>query len=483
MGILDNTNVFILPIKESILVIERLPLPHTKRRNVRYICNNCSGDTEMYPNVFFEGNLYNIKQGYLPCGCGSRFRGDDRQKLLRVNRLLCEKGSTLKAVEILYDTDEFLLECKVCSSDKELYPTLRATYSLLKQGVFPCGCSDCPQWTEEQNKIRIRRECLLRDYKLLGWVGDYTGNTTKLHLKDCSTGEEWKTNNIVGFLGGADNIKYKGHKISKSKTKPDEYFHRLVAKHSNGKNMEVVSIKREGKHTYINYRCKVCSNDKYTRAGLCSGVFSLSSDKLSRETVPCRCTGNYRWTKEQRELHIKDLLLEDRAVFLGWSEYYVTCDDFFTWKCSCGVINSTSVDKFVYCGTRCVSCCNRGFNPTIPANCYIVRWFDQKHTYLKNGITNREVLKRIKSQSNKSPLSYKILYVFHNESGKLIADCEKYIKDTLDNGVCPKELLPDGYTETYYDTEENLSFMLSYLNKELGQPIYDFTKGETNEQN
>lgn len=53
------------------------------------------------------------------------------------------------------------------------------------------------------------------------------------------------------------------------------------------------------------------------------------------------------------------------------------------------------------------------------------------------------------------------------DDGKLVADAETHIKTHLNNGVCPKELLPDGYTETYEDTPENLEYMVNYLKETL----------------
>ncbi|QXN60097.1 hypothetical protein KUA24_30 [Vibrio phage HNL01] len=107
------------------------------------------------------------------------------------------------------------------------------------------------------------------------------------------------------------------------------------------------------------------------------------------------------------------------------------------------------------------------FNRAKPANLYVVRWYNDNHSYLKFGITNREVLARVKDQSRNSPLNYEILHTFHHPSGQAVFDCEKIIKQSNVTSVCPKEYLPDGYTETVEDTPDILESILHIANKNL----------------
>jgi hypothetical protein len=156
------------------------------------------------------------------------------------------------------------------------------------------------------------------------------------------------------------------------------------------------------------------------------------------------------------------------------------------WVYVCGGCKQTftSSGSSLKMGKMSCNCNGRvyGFSKSREAYCYIVRWGNEKESYLKNGITNRDVWSRITDQARCAKLSYEILYAFYNESGSIISDCEKYIKANLERCVCDKELLPDGYTETYHDTEENLNSMLNYLTKELGEPVYNYKKEKQKEQ-
>lgn len=108
-----------------------------------------------------------------------------------------------------------------------------------------------------------------------------------------------------------------------------------------------------------------------------------------------------------------------------------------------------------------------GYNKTKPANLYLVRWYGYGNSYLKVGITNQDVTDRVTQQYRKARLDYEIIHTFYNESGQSVWDCEKLIKQSVQTSVCPKELLPDGYTETTNDTPEVLQNMLDIIKENL----------------
>lgn len=134
------------------------------------------------------------------------------------------------------------------------------------------------------------------------------------------------------------------------------------------------------------------------------------------------------------------------------------------WKVTCGRCKSTyeCFTGGLTKGQKGCSCQDKGaFNKCKPANFYIVRWYGYGESYLKFGITNREVIDRVKEQDKRSKhLDYEILYTFYNDSGQVVWDCEKYLIDTMNTKICPKHWLPDGYTETVEDNVENLNYIL-----------------------
>lgn len=141
------------------------------------------------------------------------------------------------------------------------------------------------------------------------------------------------------------------------------------------------------------------------------------------------------------------------------------------WKVSCGCCK-VSYEMFTGNLNRGqVGCCCKvdgGFKVELPSYIYIVRWYGYCESYLKFGITNREIMDRISEQDTESKhLDYEILHTFYHESGQAVWDCEKLIKQSVQTSVCPKELLPDGYTETTNDTPEVLQQMLNIIEDNL----------------
>jgi hypothetical protein len=89
-----------------------------------------------------------------------------------------------------------------------------------------------------------------------------------------------------------------------------------------------------------------------------------------------------------------------------------------------------------------------GFNMSKPANLYLVHWSGLGRNYLKFGITNRVVMERVAEQARRSDLDWELVNVYHYNSGVDAFNLEQKIKNTFDCGICPKELLPDGFSET-----------------------------------
>lgn len=136
-----------------------------------------------------------------------------------------------------------------------------------------------------------------------------------------------------------------------------------------------------------------------------------------------------------------------------WEVYCTICKNYYSARQNCLIKGKTICD----CPTF------SGFNKSKPANFYLVRWYDSEKSYLKFGITNREVTVRVSEQKSVSKLNYEIIYTIHHESGKTVLGCENTLKRSLEIGVCPKELLPDGYTETVVDSPENISKILNHV--------------------
>lgn len=167
------------------------------------------------------------------------------------------------------------------------------------------------------------------------------------------------------------------------------------------------------------------------------------------------------------EAKIKETLKKEGGVFLKFPDGYKNNRSKFEWVCSEGHSCISEYSNFISLGRRCYDCNSSGFNSKLSGWIYIVRWAGKHCSYLKVGVTNSKVIDRIKAQKSKTELDYEILHTFHHDSGQAVWDCEKLIKQSVQTSVCPKELLPDGYTETTNDTPEVLAQMLNIIKENL----------------
>ena len=217
---------------------------------------------------------------------------------------------------------------------------------------------------------------------------------------------------------------------------------------------------KSGRMHYWYYTCPDCSKDEYSAMGISSGVFETTQKGLTKGLISCRCSKSYRWTREELEYKIKKLIKQEgHTEFLGWDNNNNTPRSRVLWICSNGHHCSTRVKGFINMGTRCSTCAQRGFSKHKAGTFYLVRWFGFGNSYLKYGITNRQYTKRIGAQKGTTKLEYEVLSVYFHEDGHIVSDVENKIKSLFTESACPKDLLPDGYTETVEDTLENISII------------------------
>lgn len=127
---------------------------------------------------------------------------------------------------------------------------------------------------------------------------------------------------------------------------PDTIFVRNETKRDN-----------RGCYPFWEYLCPVCSQDQFTKAGLCSGVFTGSLTHLKKGRVSCRCSKSVRWKKEHIEFQISQLLIkESHCIDFSWVTPYNNKKSKFHWSCIQGHSCTTSVTKFLNGKQRCDSC-------------------------------------------------------------------------------------------------------------------------------
>lgn len=269
------------------------------------------------------------------------------------------ESGILTVVDILPKDDpkrdfKCLVKCSICHEDEELFPELlKIDKGDLKRGGVPCGCAKNRRWTKEQYEVKVKRRCDEFGYSFVGFC-EWKGTNTKLILT-CPEGHKWDTTTINSFLSiyiGCPKCagRYKPHsEIVKQFNKKGAYDGFIFSKNNNKKT-------KQGKKSYWDYTCPVCSEDEYVKAVVCSGIFTATASDLNRGVKCCRCARGYRWTKEQREYQINKICEDENLKFVGWVGEYKDCKSKFKWLCTNGHKCSSTVNSFINGKCRCKTC-------------------------------------------------------------------------------------------------------------------------------
>lgn len=389
---------------------------------------------------------------------------NNAQKSFINTKNISEKGNTLTTVGLSIKgvTPTYIYECNKCSVDSELWQfgDITGTKNDLKKEVCFCGCGKKPHWSERQYKVLVERRCISLGYIFKGWKETYNhSKNIYLVLYNPETGNTWDTCQLKIFL----NCDVRDPWLAGRKSAEDNIldFMNTGSFHKDTKFWRSDRLDNNNAASYYNYTCGICSKDIYCMSGLCSGVFEAYRGELKKGVLSCRCSIKYRWTEAQREFKLKLLLEEEGGEFLGWGEdgYYGVFSH-LRWNCSQGHECSTEIASFLNKNTRCGNCSNGGFDKNKPAYFYIVRWCGKDCSYLKYGVTNRNVNERIAEQKRQSSLDYEVLNTFLFPSGYVALSLESEVKKKYGrSGSCPKEYLPDGFTETVLDNKSNLKYL------------------------
>jgi len=374
------------------------------------------------------------------------------------------KGGVLTVVGVGHkersSSSVFIAECSICSGDTKLWPygSIRSTKGNLSKGQTPCGCSSNVRWSKDQFKVKIVRRCEEVGYIFHNFSEEYVGNTTKLNLENPTTENKWSTTSINSFLSGSkDPSETRLLLGDSSRLSVEEHLQNFkIAGLGDFTFKRSEDTNSKGHKIYWEYTCPTCSFDEYVENGLCRGVFKASTSNLRSGCKFCRCSSAYKWTQGQRRYAIDKVLKEEGGDFIDWSSNleYENSRSKFRWYCREGHTCVTTVDKFLNEGTRCPSCARYGYNPSEIGNLYLVEWFGFGRSYLKKGITNRDVLERVKDQHSKGKLDYHIIRKITGD-GFVIKKFEEFLNKKYKGSACPRLWLPDGYTETLENTKGN----------------------------
>lgn len=155
-----------------------------------------------------------------------------------------------------YRVRRLIVECSVCSKDRNLFPEIQVSRLSLynKKKNYPCGCSNYPAWTEDQNRTRVVRKCIGLNYMFMGWEGEYKGFTTKLRLCDYEKGVCWNSTSIDSLLNsGTKNPVFKTTRTIPKAVREKELIEKLQVVGGSFISWEEVF---KGNTTKFNWYCK-----------------------------------------------------------------------------------------------------------------------------------------------------------------------------------------------------------------------------------
>lgn len=374
------------------------------------------------------------------------------------------KGSILTVKEI--DKNGFCtLECSECSKDTELWPygSIKTKIGEIKCGNCSCGCSKPVKYSSDQWIVRADRAVKDSAFKILSISRNKNGDIKS----NCKIKYQCNKHETINEKQPIFNFVNNGpycDQCRAEETRPDidKIIHNF---HPNTliKFSKFIPVDRKdapnNETCWIDCYCDTCAKDEYSINGIGDGWFRKRATMLFNGSAGCRCSSSYAYTKEQREYQIKKILSKEGGEFVGWEDETskIKTESIFYYKCKSGHDCKNSVDRFVNVGTRCIQCHyenNIGggsFNVDIPANLYVARFYNEKESFVKVGITNNEISERLEKQKQKAYHVFDYIVLFHLsfEVGQHAWNLERVIKDNFERKYMPRERFRSGFTETF----------------------------------
>ena len=296
---------------------------------------------------------------------------------------------------------------------------------------------------EKPNLIKIAKN---RSLELLGFISPWLGAKTKLILS-CLEHGRYETTSLDNFKHGRGCPKCRTKKTKERSTIPDEQhvedftktgvFPFGVKFYRSNKLLCGEKYKRSWE-----YFCPVCYNDEYGRAGVCDGIFTSTRSSLKRGMLACRCSPNYKYTKEQWEFKIRKECLKRKGKFLGWSGKGYGESHKFKYSCEIHGEQNLNVKSFMR-GSGCPQCAGHCHQ-----QCYINVVHDgDLPVSIKFGIA-KDAERRLNRQNSRNLFQMQTLMVYSFGSVMTCKSAEFACKKELGKSWLTKKELRDGYTET-----------------------------------
>lgn len=297
-----------------------------------------------------------------------------------------------------------------------------------------------------------------RGYQVLGYVGEWKGNKTKLDLL-CHCGNKWDTTSINNFKRGSGCPQCKRERQTMS---DDQHIADFF---STGEFKEGTIFTNTGKRNKRDavwmVECPVCSHDEYVQAGVCDGKFYSAGHNLKQGYIPCRC-GNYQYTEDQITYRVKKEVEGKGYVWVDWITKPSSIGK-FKYLCLVHGEQIGSARNLLSLGQGCPQCAGHSqqqlYVNVVKDNDIIVA--------LKFGIA-KDSDRRLNSQNSRNLFFMERICLYDFSTVKQCKAAERAIKKKLKTGILTARELKDGYTETVSVSDlENLQKIITQYGGKL----------------
>ena len=303
----------------------------------------------------------------------------------------------------------------------------------------------------------IMEVCLSEGIIFNGFIGEWRGNRTKLHLQ-CTNGHTF-TPRIDSFNSGRRCPKCAYTKITKEdylqRFKPIFYRENITFNGFIGE--------WKGKLTRLNLQCN--KGHKFTPT-----IDTFNSGCRCPECKADKLKELKSITKEDYLQRLKPIFGKENIKFSGFIGDWVGNKTKLNLQCCNGHKFTPTITGFES-GNRCSKCAKYGYVPSRQGTFYVQKLLNNGLFFgVKFGITNRTTKDRIKAQSAKSKFDHEIFYELTLQDGQKILELENKIKEAMKGktSYISKEDMPDGYTETVAPSElSTIMYIVKSFEKEL----------------
>lgn len=235
-----------------------------------------------------------------------------------------------------------------------------------------------------------------------------------------------------------------------------EFIEKAIKVHGNLYDYSLIDYKNS--HTNVTIIC-----NKH-------GVFEQRPANHVSSARGCPTCANIKTTSHTRNSidHYLPSLINTHADKYDYSEFeYVNSKTKSKVKCNCGNIFNIDIEHLLR-GQGCPCCAKSGFKPDKPCFFYVVKLNED---IIKCGISIDVKDRFCRLKRSCTSEYFEPLYCIRFENSVLAKNLEDFVKVNFRRSEVNRELISDGFTETYYteDIGDILSAVCKYSTQNCGK--------------